>query len=125
VPGRDSEILGLAAAQVLGIPAEPFVAGREDTVVIAYDLNETAAVEGGPELLGQLFERVPGRCVVPGSCDGQGGGVARVAAHPGAVVAPGGDVGSSTVWGQPAAAAFSGSAGAAVCLGSVWASAEV
>ncbi|MFE6040819.1 hypothetical protein [Streptomyces sp. NPDC056452] len=61
LPDRGSRILGLAAAGVLGLPAEPFEAGREDTVVIAYDLNDTAGVDQGPELLGQLFSRVPGQ----------------------------------------------------------------
>ncbi|MEV5981420.1 hypothetical protein [Streptomyces sp. NPDC052114] len=61
LPDRDSRILGLAAADVLGLPAEPFAAGREDTVVIAYDLNGTAGTDEGREALGQLVERVPGQ----------------------------------------------------------------
>ncbi|MFD9488017.1 tetratricopeptide repeat protein [Streptomyces sp. NPDC059991] len=61
LPDRGSRILGLAAADVLGLPAEPFAPGREDTVVIAYDLNELAAVDEGPEILGRLRERVPGQ----------------------------------------------------------------
>ncbi|MDJ0343497.1 hypothetical protein QMK19_18275 [Streptomyces sp. H10-C2] len=61
LPDRGSQILGLAAAEVLDLPAEPFAPGREDTVVIAYDLNELAGVSEGPEVLGQLFERVPGQ----------------------------------------------------------------
>ncbi|GGI96228.1 hypothetical protein [Streptomyces brasiliensis] len=61
LPDRGSRILGLAAADVLGVPAGPFEAGREDTVVVAYDLNEVAGEDGGPEILGQLFERVPGQ----------------------------------------------------------------
>ncbi|MEU4348121.1 hypothetical protein [Streptomyces sp. NPDC023838] len=61
LPDRSSRILGLAAADVLGLPAEPFAPGREDTVVIAYDLNELAAADEGPEILGQLQERVPGQ----------------------------------------------------------------
>ncbi|MFD9292441.1 hypothetical protein ACFWBV_30010 [Streptomyces sp. NPDC060030] len=61
LPDRGSRILGLAAAEVLGLPAEPFEAGREDTVVIAYDLNGTARADGGPETVGQLFEREPGQ----------------------------------------------------------------
>jgi tetratricopeptide (TPR) repeat protein len=61
LPDRGSRILGLAAAEVLGLPAEPFEAGRQDTVVIAYDLNETADVDQGAETLGQLFDRVPGQ----------------------------------------------------------------
>ncbi|MFD9754933.1 hypothetical protein [[Kitasatospora] papulosa] len=61
LPDRGSRILGLAAGEVLGLPAEPFEAGREDTVVIAYDLNVTARADGGPETIGQLFERAPGQ----------------------------------------------------------------
>ncbi|WP_371649800.1 MULTISPECIES: tetratricopeptide repeat protein [unclassified Streptomyces] len=61
LPDRGSRILGLAAAELLGLPAEPFAPGREDTVVIAYDLNELAAVDEGPEILGQLHGRVPGQ----------------------------------------------------------------
>jgi hypothetical protein len=61
LPDRGSQILGLAAADVLGLPAEPFAPGREDTVVIAYDLNKLAEASQGPEILGQLFERVPGQ----------------------------------------------------------------
>jgi hypothetical protein len=37
---RSSRILGLAAAELLGLPAEPFTADRPDTVVVAYDLSE-------------------------------------------------------------------------------------
>jgi hypothetical protein len=60
LPDRDSQILGLAAAGLLGLPAEPFEPGREDTVVIAYDL--TALEEPGHEvLLEQLNQRVPGQ----------------------------------------------------------------
>ncbi|MET8718069.1 hypothetical protein ABZV52_33525 [Streptomyces sp. NPDC004735] len=61
LPDRGSRVLGLAAAEVLGLPAEPFEAGRGDTVVIAYDLNVTARADGGPETIGQLFERAPGQ----------------------------------------------------------------
>lgn len=61
LPDRGSQILGLAAAGVLGLPAEPFEPGREDTVVIAYDLNELAAEDDGPELLGQLLPRTRGQ----------------------------------------------------------------
>lgn len=61
LPDRDSRILGLAAAEVLGLPAEPFEPGRTDTVVVAYDLDGTAAHDGGPEIIGQLFERAPGQ----------------------------------------------------------------
>ncbi|MFH8801999.1 hypothetical protein ACH4F6_20720 [Streptomyces sp. NPDC017936] len=61
LPERGSRILGLAAAEVLGLPAEPFTAGRQDTVVIAYDLNGMHQVDGGAEIVGQLFDRVPGQ----------------------------------------------------------------
>ncbi|MFJ6855158.1 hypothetical protein ACIQM3_32340 [Streptomyces sp. NPDC091271] len=61
LPDRGSRILGLAAAEVLGLPAEPFAAGREDTVVIAYDLGDTARAAQGPEVSRQLLHRVPGQ----------------------------------------------------------------
>ncbi|KRV51195.1 hypothetical protein AQ490_02675 [Wenjunlia vitaminophila] len=61
LPDRGSQILGLAAADVLNLPAEPFAPGREDTVVIAYDLNELAEHDAGPQVLESLYERVPGQ----------------------------------------------------------------
>ncbi|MFS4097000.1 hypothetical protein [Streptomyces sp. AF1A] len=61
LPDRDSRILGLAASEVLGVPAEPFAPGRADTVVVAYDLDGLAAHDGGPEIIGELFERAPGQ----------------------------------------------------------------
>ncbi|MGW7378347.1 hypothetical protein [Streptomyces sp. NPDC054794] len=61
LPDRDSRILGLAAAELLDLPTEPFARGREDTLVVAYDLNEVAGAADGPEILGQLFERAPGQ----------------------------------------------------------------
>ncbi|GAB2728517.1 tetratricopeptide repeat protein [Streptomyces bullii] len=61
LPDRSSRILGLAAADVLGLPALPFAPGRENTVVVAYDLNDLAGEDGGPEILQQLFHRVPGQ----------------------------------------------------------------
>ncbi|MFI9151437.1 hypothetical protein [Streptomyces sp. NPDC053367] len=60
LPDRDSEVLGLAAAALLGLPAEPFEVGREDTVVIAYDLNGLLDTPEGPGLLEQLHERARG-----------------------------------------------------------------
>ncbi|MFE6281309.1 hypothetical protein [Streptomyces sp. NPDC057877] len=59
LPDRGSRILGLAAAEVLGLPAEPFAAGREDTVVVAYDLNDLAAEH--PAVVDQLFGRATGQ----------------------------------------------------------------
>lgn len=53
LPDRSSMILGLAAAQLFGLPAEPFLPGRPDVLVVAYDLNETE-VEG-------LWERADGQ----------------------------------------------------------------
>ncbi|MFG2359524.1 tetratricopeptide repeat protein [Streptomyces sp. NPDC048521] len=61
LPDRDSMILGLAAAEVLGLPAEPFTPGRADTVVVAYDLDGLAEHDGGPDIIGDLFERAPGQ----------------------------------------------------------------
>ncbi|MFD3519773.1 hypothetical protein [Streptomyces sp. NPDC058653] len=40
LPGRPDRILGLAAADVLGLPTEPYTPGGEDTLVVAYDLND-------------------------------------------------------------------------------------
>ncbi|MFD8393187.1 tetratricopeptide repeat protein [Streptomyces sp. NPDC059680] len=68
LPDRDSRILGLAAAEVLDLPAEPFAPGRTDTVVVAYDLDGLAAHDGGPEIVGQLFERVPGQVLHAHAC---------------------------------------------------------
>lgn len=56
LPDRNSRILGLAAAEVLGLPALDFEPDRTDTVVVAYDLNDVA-----PELVGLLFERTSGQ----------------------------------------------------------------
>ncbi|MFF3835793.1 hypothetical protein ACFYXX_34100 [Streptomyces sp. NPDC002458] len=61
LPDRGSRILGLAAAEVLGLPALPFEEGREDTVVIAYDLDDTACHEEGPDVIAQLLRRAPGQ----------------------------------------------------------------
>ncbi|MET9732634.1 hypothetical protein ABZZ79_18900 [Streptomyces sp. NPDC006458] len=61
LPDRDSRILGLATARVLGLPAEPFAPDREDTVVIAYDLNGLLDTPEGSEVLQQLHERAPGQ----------------------------------------------------------------
>ncbi|WP_084966022.1 hypothetical protein [Thermoactinospora rubra] len=58
LPGRGDRALGLAAARVLGLPAEPYAPGRTDTVVIAYDLREA-----DDELLAGLHERLPGQVV--------------------------------------------------------------
>ncbi|MER6686904.1 hypothetical protein [Streptomyces olivaceoviridis] len=68
LPDRDSRVLGLAAAEVLGLPAEPFAPGRADTVVVAYDLGGLAAHDGGPELVGELFERAPGQVLHAHAC---------------------------------------------------------
>ncbi|MFG3024295.1 hypothetical protein ACGFZQ_38205 [Streptomyces sp. NPDC048254] len=61
LPDRGSRILGLAAAEVLDLPAVPFEPDRPDTVVVAYDLNELAGHPSGPEVIGALFERAPGQ----------------------------------------------------------------
>ncbi|MFA1544269.1 tetratricopeptide repeat protein [Actinomadura monticuli] len=45
LPDRSSRALGLAAAQVLGLPAEPFAPGRPGALVVAYDLNGTGLSE--------------------------------------------------------------------------------
>ncbi|WP_051969419.1 hypothetical protein [Kitasatospora azatica] len=55
LPDRGSRALGLAAAQLLGLPAAPYEPGTPDTLVVAYDLNEC-----DPELLGGLHTRASG-----------------------------------------------------------------
>ncbi|WP_395570324.1 hypothetical protein [Streptomyces sp. BK79] len=61
LPDRGSRILGLAAARLLELPAKPFAPEREDTIVVAYDLNDVAGTEQGSEILGRLVERTPGQ----------------------------------------------------------------
>ncbi|MBT2420233.1 hypothetical protein J7F01_13320 [Streptomyces sp. ISL-22] len=61
LPDRSSRILGLAAAEVLQLPTVPFAPGREDTVVVAYDLNDVAGADQGPDILGGLCERASGQ----------------------------------------------------------------
>ncbi|RAJ44632.1 hypothetical protein K353_01208 [Kitasatospora sp. SolWspMP-SS2h] len=55
LPDRGSRALGLAAAELLGLPAAPYRPGTPDTLVVAYDLNE---LDG--EVLSALHERAPG-----------------------------------------------------------------
>ncbi|WP_329569520.1 hypothetical protein [Kitasatospora sp. NBC_01266] len=55
LPDRSSRILGLAAARLLGLPAQPYRPGTPDTVVVAYDLTEV-----DEQLLAQLHQRAPG-----------------------------------------------------------------
>ncbi|MFI6875596.1 tetratricopeptide repeat protein [Streptomyces sp. NPDC050400] len=61
LPDRGSRILGLAAARLLELPAKPFAPDRENTVIVAYDLNEVADAEHGSTILRQLLERTPGQ----------------------------------------------------------------
>ncbi|WP_279582385.1 hypothetical protein [Fodinicola feengrottensis] len=49
------EILGLAAAQVLDLPAAPYAPGRPDTLIVGYDLNEV-----DEQLLAKLSSRTNG-----------------------------------------------------------------
>ncbi|MFD0903317.1 hypothetical protein [Actinomadura sediminis] len=56
LPDRSSTILGLAVAELLGLPAEPFAPGRPGSLVVAYDLND---VDG--DALGGLWERAEGQ----------------------------------------------------------------
>ncbi|GAA4241655.1 hypothetical protein GCM10022254_71350 [Actinomadura meridiana] len=58
LPDRSSQILGLATARLFGLPAEPYAPGRPDTLVVAYDLNESDAEGLWERAEGQvLFER--------------------------------------------------------------------
>ncbi|GAA1680353.1 hypothetical protein GCM10009765_31960 [Fodinicola feengrottensis] len=52
---RSSQILGLAAAQVLDLPAAPYAPGRPDTLIVGYDLNEV-----DEQLLAKLSSRTNG-----------------------------------------------------------------
>ncbi|REK90220.1 hypothetical protein DY245_11485 [Streptomyces inhibens] len=56
LPDRSSRILGLAAAGLLDLPAEPFDAARTDTVVIAHRLNGLDR-----DVLARLRRRTPGQ----------------------------------------------------------------
>lgn|GEM_PF-2954358 len=64
LPDRDSRIMGLAAARYFGLPAVPFEAEREDTLVVAYDLNESE-----PEILAALRDRTPGQILFERATD--------------------------------------------------------
>ena len=64
LPDRDSQIIGLAAARYLGLPAVPFDGDRGDTLVVAYDLNETE-----PVLLAALRDRAPGQILFERATD--------------------------------------------------------
>jgi hypothetical protein len=52
---RGSRALGLAAARLLGVPAQPYRPGTPDVLVVAYDLNEC-----DPAVVAQLDERAEG-----------------------------------------------------------------
>lgn len=56
LPDRDSEILGLAAAELLGVPARPFTEPAPEELVVAYNLAEIDR-----ELLKQLYDRTSGQ----------------------------------------------------------------
>lgn len=64
LPDRDSQIMGLAAARYFGLPAVPFEADREDTLVVAYDLNESE-----PEILAALRDRTAGQILFERATD--------------------------------------------------------
>ncbi|MEE6258846.1 hypothetical protein [Plantactinospora sonchi] len=65
LPDRSSRILGLAAAELLGVPVGPIGAERRDTLVVAYDLS---AVEDR-DLLVALRDRAPGEVLFEhGTC---------------------------------------------------------
>lgn len=56
LPDRGSRVLGLAAAELLDLPSEPFTPGRADTLVVAHDL-----AEADPGTVGELRDRAPGQ----------------------------------------------------------------
>ena len=55
LPDRGSQVLGLATATVLGLPAAPYRPGTPDVLVVAYDLRDCER-----ELVAALRERAPG-----------------------------------------------------------------
>jgi hypothetical protein len=59
LPDRSSRILGLAAARVLGLPAEPLGDPRADTVIVAYHLGEADV-----PVLERLHDRAPNQLLV-------------------------------------------------------------
>ncbi|MFF2551122.1 hypothetical protein ACFVUS_08975 [Nocardia sp. NPDC058058] len=56
LPGRADRVLGMAAAQLLALPTQPYEPGGVDTLVIAYDLNEL-----DHDLARTLHERTAGQ----------------------------------------------------------------
>lgn len=54
LPDRSSRVLGLAAARLFGLPAEPFDPALADALVVAYDLNEAGDLDG-------LWDRADGQ----------------------------------------------------------------
>ncbi|PRX97254.1 hypothetical protein [Allonocardiopsis opalescens] len=62
LPDRSSQALGLAAARLLGLPAERFDPRAPEALVVAYDLNELG--ESAAELVPALYERAPGQILV-------------------------------------------------------------
>lgn len=64
LPDRGSRALGLAAADLLDLPAVPFAPEREATLVVAYDLKQLLAPDApdaGVEALRALRLRTPGQ----------------------------------------------------------------
>lgn len=59
LPDRSSQILGLAAARLLEVPARPWPSDLDNAIVVAYDLS---AVD--PAILRALRERAPGSVLV-------------------------------------------------------------
>ncbi|GAA1953141.1 tetratricopeptide repeat protein [Kitasatospora viridis] len=55
LPDHASQALGLAAAELFGLPAAPYRPGTPDALVVAYDLSET-----DPAAVRALRERAPG-----------------------------------------------------------------
>lgn len=64
LPDRGSQILGLAAAELLGLPTVPFEPACEATIVVAYNLKDLLAPEApdaAVEALRALISRTPGQ----------------------------------------------------------------
>jgi hypothetical protein len=63
LPDRGSQILGVAAARILGLPTRTWGPDDSDTIVVAYDLNEV-----DPATLQQLRDRPVGSVLVEHAC---------------------------------------------------------
>src|SRR5690606_24044164 len=59
LPDRSSQILGLAAARLLELPARPWPSDMDNAVIVAYDLSALDR-----DILAALRDRAPGSVLV-------------------------------------------------------------